>query len=336
MLTVLDHIPDGLLELKATELHTLLSGPTLIHLPGLRQPAMFVSSLLHGNEHSGWEAIRTLLKDYEQTQLPRDVSIFIGNVQAARVNQRFLDGQNDYNRVWGVGDTDEHIMTRRVIDEMKQRGLFLSVDIHNNSGKNPHYACINNTYAKFLRVATLFSSTVVYFIRPKGVQSMAFAELCPAVTVECGTSGAASGTEHALEFLHACLALETISDHAVNRDSFDLYHTVAIVKIRQGIEFGFAPGQFDLTLRHEIETSNFQELPAGTVMGEIADSNDKVLDILDEQGNDVSDQYFSVTDKKLVSRRSLVPAMITTDVDVIRKDCFCYIMEHYPLQAEHD
>ena len=37
MLAVLDYLPEGLLEKKAHELHELLSGPTLIHLPGVNQ-----------------------------------------------------------------------------------------------------------------------------------------------------------------------------------------------------------------------------------------------------------------------------------------------------------
>ena len=34
MLTILDHIPTGLLEAHARDLHTILPGPTLIHLEG--------------------------------------------------------------------------------------------------------------------------------------------------------------------------------------------------------------------------------------------------------------------------------------------------------------
>ena len=331
MLNITESLPEGLLDLSASDLHTLLPGPTLIHLQGQRTEPLFVSVLLHGNEHTGWEVIRKLLSEYNESNLPRSLSILIGNVEAARYNQRYLDQQPDYNRIWDDGDTSEHKMMLQVAAEMKQRNVFLSIDIHNNTGKNPHYACINNTYSQFLQLAILFSHTIVYFIRPKGVQSMAFAKFCPAVTIECGTSGEPDGIDHALQFVHTCLNLEKISEHAVSNRSFDLYHTVAIVKISQDISFGFDQGDYDLRFDKHIETSNFQELTEDTIIAHVKDGIDQVLDIRDEQGNDVYDQYFYIRNGELRTRRSIVPAMITVNTDVIRKDCFCYIMEHYPL-----
>lgn len=331
MLNIIETIPDGLLDLKATELHTMLPGPTLLHLPGRRTRPMFVSVLLHGNEHTGWEAIRRLLAEYSGAELPRALSVFIGNIEAARYSQRFLDHQPDYNRIWGGGDTREQQMMQQVVEQMKAREVFLSIDIHNNTGKNPHYACINTTYPQFLHIATLFSRTVVYFIRPKGVQSMTFAELCPAVTVECGTSGETGSTGHALDFIQRCLQLETISDHAIGSRDFDLYHTVAVVKIPSGIRFGFDGGDHDLLLEHTVEDWNFHEVPEGTVLGRVREGIEQVLDIRDEQGSEATKQYFAIEDGRLVTRRNIVPAMITVNTDIIRKDCFCYLMERYPL-----
>ncbi|MEF8708104.1 MAG: hypothetical protein V5B38_04150 [Candidatus Accumulibacter propinquus] len=62
MLTVLDTLPEHFLDTPARELHRLLPGPTLIHLPGRRQPPLFVSVLLHGNEDSGVVALQSVLR----------------------------------------------------------------------------------------------------------------------------------------------------------------------------------------------------------------------------------------------------------------------------------
>ena len=64
MLDVFDHIPDGLLKLESNQLFQLLKRPTLIHLEGDRQPPLFVSILLHGNETTSWLAMRELLRKY--------------------------------------------------------------------------------------------------------------------------------------------------------------------------------------------------------------------------------------------------------------------------------
>ena len=98
---------------------------------------------------------------------------------------RHLDGQPDYNRVWPGSETDgtaEHALMRDVMQRMADREIFASIDVHNNTGLNPHYACVNVIDNRFLHLAALFSRTVVYFLRPLGVQSMALAKLCPAVT----------------------------------------------------------------------------------------------------------------------------------------------------------
>ena len=62
MLTERYELPEGLLDQDSRGLEAYLGGPTLIHLPGKRQPALFISVLLHGNETSGWDALRALLR----------------------------------------------------------------------------------------------------------------------------------------------------------------------------------------------------------------------------------------------------------------------------------
>ena len=92
---VLDHLPEGLLDTPATGLAALLGGPTLIHLNGHRDPPLFISVLLHGNEVSGWNGVRRLLA--ENRTLARSLMLFIGNVDAAAAGVRTLDHQQDYN-----------------------------------------------------------------------------------------------------------------------------------------------------------------------------------------------------------------------------------------------
>lgn len=334
-LTVLEDIPHGLLELPATELYKKLAGPTLIHLRGQRDPAVFVSVLLHGNEQTSWEAVRKLLAHYESTGLPRSLSLFIGNVEAARYSQRFLDHQVDFNRVWGTSHCAPHPLMLQVIEEMKTRGVFVSVDVHNNTGKNPHYACVNRTENEYLHLARLFSRTMVYFIRPEGVQSMALGKFCPAVTVECGLSGAQLGIDHVYEFIDSCLHLRELPLQPIDRRDIDLYHTIAVTKIHSGYSFAFDDGECDILLDRNIEYYNFRLLPEGTTLGWVRNGVSDPLDIRDEQGNAIADEYLRIVDNKIVTKKNIIPAMITLDTEVIRQDCLCYIMEHYPLDQTY-
>jgi len=330
MLNETDILPDGLLEVAADGLAELLGGPTLIHLPGRRPEPLFVSVLAHGNETTGFHAVQSLLQKYLDQELPRALSLFIGNVDAARQGRRYLDGQPDYNRVWpgtAHAECDETRMLQRVVDSMRARGAFASIDVHNNTGINPHYACINRIDNRFLHLASLFSRTVVYFIRPLGVQSMAMSQVCPAVTIECGKPSHEYGTAHARDYIDACLHLQALPDHPVASHDVDLFHTVATVKIPEQVSFGFDDEAVDLRLLSDIDHLNFRELPAGTPLGWLRDGTMLQLDVRDENDQDVQDRYFAVTDSRLITVRPLMPSMFTLDRDIIRQDCLGYLME---------
>lgn len=334
LLHVRDTIPDGLLDCAIEDLQALLPGPTLIHLPGRREEPLFVSVLLHGNEPAGIQAIQQVLKQYQEQELPRALSIFIGNVSAAASQQRRLDGQPDYNRIWGEGQTPEHAMAAEVVAQMQERNVFASIDVHNNTGLNPHYGCVNKLDHRFLRLATNFSRIVVYFTKPEGVQSGAFAELCPAVTLECGQPEQEYGVKHAAEFLDTVLNMARFSDRQVPEHDIDLFHTVALVKVPETVSFSFdADTGADLCLETDLDHMNFRELAAGTVFGQVKEGVAVRLEATDEKGADRGAHYFSVEDGFLQLNQTVMPSMLTLNEKVIRQDCLCYLMERLALPA---
>lgn len=333
MLTIRQDIPEGLLDLESHELHKLLAGPTLFHLSGSRKPALFVSVLLHGNEPVGWNAIRHILYHYQNRELPRALSLFVGNIHAAKLHQRHLDSQPDYNRIWNEGDSPEHLMAKHVYTEMKQTGLFASIDVHNNTGLNPHYACVNKLDTAFLRLATLFDRTVIYFTRPEGVQSLAFSKLAPAVTLECGKPDNLQGVAHAAEYLTACLNMAEIPSHPIAKQDIELFHTVAVVRVAPNKQIGFHSDNLDIRFVDNIDHLNFCELPVNTVLGWQQSNSELLLKTTDEQDQEVSDNYFHLDGNALRLRRPVMPSMLTRDTRIIRQDCLCYLMERLSLPA---
>ncbi|MGA7178866.1 MAG: M14 family metallopeptidase [Thiobacillaceae bacterium] len=330
MLTELDHLPEGFLEINAAKLYRVVPGPTLIHLAGRKPEPLFVSILLHGNEDTGLLAIQSLLKRHAGQPLPRALSVFIGNVEAACHNLRRLENQPDYNRVWpGSPDTGlaEHELMQRVVDRMAARSVFASIDLHNNTGLNPHYACVNRLEHRFLHLALLFSRIVVYFTQPEGVQTAAFASLCPAVTVECGKPGMVSGAEHAMRFVEAALHLSAFPAHPVPQQDIDLFHTVATVKVPESIAFNVGKSGAALSFIDDIDHLNFRELPSGTLLGHFGLGSQVPLTATNNDHQDIADGYFEVRDGQLLTRRPAMPAMLTRDERVIRQDCLCYLME---------
>ena len=330
MLNTYEHLPAGLLEAGVGELEDLLGGPSLIHLPGRRPEPLFVTVLSHGNETTGFTAVQALLRHYRDRELPRSLSLFIGNVAAARHGQRRLDGQIDYNRIWpgtDAGDCPEVRMMQQVVDNMRERHPFASLDVHNNTGINPHYACINRVDNQFLHLAAQFSRTVVYFIRPLGVQSMAMSHICPAVTLECGKPDHQYGASHAQDYIDACLHMSELPEHPVASGDVDLFHTVATVKVPDNINFGFSDKAVELDLAGDLDHLNFRELPAGTRLGSLRNGNVLPLDVRDENGQPVQEHYFALDNGELVTTRPVMPSMFTLDTKIIRQDCLGYLME---------
>jgi len=327
MLQQFDKLPKGFLDVKAHNLHQILEKPTLIHLQGKRSEPLFISTLLHGNETTGFYAIQKLLRNYNENNLPRSISIFIGNVKAAEAGVRRLEQQVDYNRIW-PGTHQPYLaeahMVKQVTDIMQQKDVWASIDIHNNTGKNPHYACINKLQQKYMQLAGLFSDTLVYFHTPKGVQSSAFAELCPAVTLECGLSGEEAGIDHVLQYLQTVLTLDDFNQPVDTR--LKLFHTVARVKIPEGYSFGFEDDA-TINLLPEIENYNFCELTEGTVLASVEPESSAFLQAFDDDEREVGRAFFEYSEDKILLKKAVMPAMLTMNTQVIRQDCLCYLME---------
>src|SRR5581483_10625584 len=148
----LNTLPEGFLSATPQTVHRVLAQPTLLHLPGRRPEPLFVSVLLHGNEGTGLAAVQSVLRARHARELPRALSIFVGNVEAAAQGLRHLDGQPDFNRVWpGTphGALPEAQLAQQVVEAMTARRVFASIDIHNNTGLNPYYGCVNRLDASY-------------------------------------------------------------------------------------------------------------------------------------------------------------------------------------------
>ena len=339
MLFISEKIPAKLLDVSAQQLHEILPGPTLIHLSGRRQQPLFVSVLMHGNEDTGFVAAQKILREFQNKELPRSLSLFIANISAAKKNVRRLDNQPDYNRIWPGSDdieSPEALMMKQVFEEMKKRQVFASVDIHNNTGTNPFYACVNRLEHKHLQLATLFSRIVLYFIHPQGVQSIAMSKLCPAVTLECGKVNSPNNEQIAYEYINACLHLSELPAHSVAAHDIELFHTVAQVKVPNKHSFSFSDKNADIVFHEDIDHMNFRELPAGTVLGSLKPNSDAQLQACSEAGIDISREFFNNHNNQINLEKAIMPAMLTLNEEVIRQDCLCYLMERLDLSSVPD
>ena len=334
-LNQIDTLPEGFLALENSgDIQQFFDQPTLLHLEGKQTNPLFISVLLHANEDTGFFAVQQLLRKYQDKELPRSVSIFYGNISAAKKGVRRLDGQPDYNRVWPGTEhpeCDETRLMEDVVAEMKKRQPFASIDVHNNTGKNPHYGCINSLDSQFLHLSSMFSRTVVFFETPKGVQSMAMAKMCPSVTVECGQPHQPHGVEHATDFLDTVLHLEELEASPVSPNDVDVYQTVAQVKVPKEYSFSFNDPSADIRFDLKLDKMNFSELKGETVFGYNQNESTANLVAWDDHEKDVTDEYFVQRDNEILLIKPVMPAMLTLVEKIIRQDCLCYLMKRLEL-----
>lgn len=337
-LNIVHEVPNAFLEISYRDIKKLFDSPTLMQLKGSKSPALFVSILLHGNEFSGLQVMQNILKKYKTTigyKLPRDLYIFVGNVDAAELGLRALDGQTDFNRAWpGTPETHTDVakLIADVMTAITKNGLFASIDLHNNTGKNPHYGCISDVTEENKYLCTLFNHISMVFKTPKGVSTMAFDGVCPAITLECSTPGNESALEKALSLVDDLMHLDHFPTKAVPRHDLQLVQNSATIKINQDVTIAFEEEGdthegIDLVIVKDFDRHNFTLLEQGEVF-----AHTKVVQplvVTSQEGKDITEEIIQNVNGAISLKKALMPAMITLDTTIVLQDCLCYLLEDY-------
>jgi len=312
-LSTYNALPDGLLECPAAQLADVLSGPTLFDLSGGRKGTLFVTVLQHGNETSGWDAMRMLLSAGDTPPL----MLFVANIDAARDNVRKLPNRVDFNRAWEGGESPEAAIANEVTERAMAAEPLAAIDIHNNTGRNPPYSVVTRTDERSLGAAAAFAQRVIVIDHP-GVQTRRFSEFCTAVTVEVGTARDPSSAERASAYLEA--AFRWREPPRVSSRPLYLYRNLARIMV-EGEDGAVTP-------REDFEALNFERAEGGTVIANVR--NGRGLKAVDEHGADVTVRYLETADGEIRLRRAVTPSMFTTDLRAARADCLCYLLEPLP------
>ena len=322
-------LPDGFFDISTANIRNLFPNPTLIHLEGKDPNFLFISILLHGNEFTGLKVMQKVLAEHAH-DLPRSILMFVGNVRAAEANRRYLPDQVDYNRCW-PGTIQEPSatsqMTQRIVEIAHGLPLFAAIDIHNNTGRNPHYACVTDPSLENQNLAARFNRVGMVF-NHKGLCTMAFDGICPAATLECGLPGDPDGIEHACRFIEDMLTLDELPHKQPTRHALHLVESHLTLNIPEHVSFEFDPAaDADLRFENEIEDRNFTLVDPHQVFGYTRVA--RPISITDLDGHDVTDDIMRIEQGKIYLNNTLMPAMLTRDKLVIRQDCLCHLMQDY-------
>lgn len=326
MLNIIHNIPKALINCDIRDINKVLETPTLIHIKGEKPNPLMISTLLHGNETTSFYVLQKLLKDFDEKIPQRDVIIFVGNVEAASLGLRQIEGEKDFNRIWKKADCLENKMAMQIVEYVSSKKPFANIDIHNNSGNNPFYACINKIDSSFLQLASLFSKRVVYFTEPSEVESMAFSHYCPSLTIEAGKSGHPDSITEVYLFITKVLELDSIELDKRSK-GLAVYHTIARLKIKKdsSIDFDNTSNKNDISFVSHLESFNFSSINPGFEFAKVSGSDE--IRVVDNNDKDITDIFFKYEEGRLITMQSFIPSMLTKNKDIIKSDCLGYVME---------
>ena len=329
-----DHLSTDLIGLDPRDIRHVFPHPTFVSIKGRNQQPLFISALLHGNELTSFRILQRLAARYKNKAPARSLLIFIGNVDAAAEGVRHLPHQPDFNRIWAKGESAYHALTADVTAIAREAAPFASIDIHNNTGANPIYGCVNALRPADLQLAASFAPLGVFYLNPPTTQSIAFSHFCPAITIECGKGDDPIGLEAADRLIENTIALERFSDTPLPDDALTLYETVGRMVVDPACSFSFgaggtdgadSAGGADVQFRPDLDKLNFVDLDENTALARCRPEK-RPIHVLDEHGTDITTEFIHYTDGNAHLTTKATPSMISHDPDIIRQDCLGYLM----------
>lgn len=315
-----------------------LGGPTAIRVPGRdRSRTRVVVTLLHGNEPSGARALHAWLRGGPSPAV--DALLVLGNVAAALeapgFAHRMLPGRRDLNRCFRgpFGDADG-ALARAILDAVRTARPEALVDVHNNTGHNPGYGVGIEPSAAALHLSSLFGERFVWSELRIGALIEALRGL-PSVTAEVGRSGDPAADARALDGIRAFLERDCVLPEAPP-PPLEILVSPMRATLRPGVRVAVADApasDIELTVKADLDRHNFEPVAAGVAIGWVRDGG-LPLELRDADGLDRSHEYFRVEAGRLLTRRSFVPIMITTDPTIARSDCLFYVASPRARESE--
>ena len=320
-----------LLDLNATQLLGPLDGPTLFDLSSSNAPPAFISVLLHGNETSGWDGIRSVLsKRIQQGVALPSLLLLVGNVAAAAQGARYLDDQVDFNRIWDGGEGEQIQWADKVFDYVKQRQPHFAADMHNNSGPNPPFSIIANTYAETLEAARAYGPLSILARQPHGNLTRRFSQICTSISCELGMASDLQSAHRAESYINAIFnGFESNED---TEQEFKLHRNDVRVIVDHN---GGRASPLDVpVLDPVLDKFNFEWVGSGTVLAKL-ESHHRALRAVDADHRDVSNEYLHHDYRRGDIRlaRDVVISMYTRDPLLALQDCVCYFLEPVDMDA---
>jgi hypothetical protein len=287
-----------------------------------------VTTLIHGNEPSGFIALHKLLRNKIKPAV--NIRFIICNIEAAKLvpefSHRYLQAGEDLNRFFSSTQEDSEIIGRA--QTIKQMVAAVNpeavIDLHNTSGLSPAFGVAIDSSERALDLISLFTDKVILTgLRVGAIMEQVFSG--PIVTIECG--GAGQIQSHQLAYSGLVKFVKDISVFNRHASTVDIHQHPYRVELLPNISVAFGHNHLptaDVTLRIDAEQLNNQLTPKGEFIGWYEGIGKLPFTVKNEQGDEQLEAMFSLQNGCIFTKQSLQIFMATTNSDIATNDCLFY------------
>ena len=86
----------------------------------------------------------------------------------------------------------------------------------------------------------------------------------------------------------------------------------------------------DIMFYSQIDHYNFQQIPQQTALAKTNILKSVYLDVINEEGEQIWQEYFFIKDKIMYTKQIITPSMLSINYQIVKQDCLCYLMEPMP------
>lgn len=314
-----------------------LKKPTIFHQAGEdSSAAILITVLQHGTEPCGFRAM--LREIAKHPTYPHDVYWLVANPKSAQqvpyFFERLAPGGQNYNRIWveDPATPDEHIAAElyAFLSGLPLRGM---IDLHSFAARHTAPHCFISTADP--RTVAIMKRLVPYIFVHRSVTGTLeerMAEHCVSAVIECGTNDTAEADGFAYRIIQKFLIEMDYREGRNPVIAQGMAENSLNVKVKPDVKVGWGrrrdPTQ-DLTLRHDFDSLNHREQPAGTLIG-WADSLDPLFAHYRGEAVDIT-QVFHLEGEAIYLKRAKVPNLMAIQ-EYIAKESGWYFFDQVPLE----
>lgn len=310
-----------------------LQQPSLISQQGRdTSRCRLMITLLHGNEPSGLKALWRWLKSEQKPEVTS--YFFIGVVEAALEEPGFVHRHfphlRDLNRCFeGPFDDVPGQIASTLLNLIEALKPEATLDVHNTSGSGPSFAVSFSDSPSHIALSSLFTERLLLTETRLGAIMEKTTEALPIVTIECGGAIDPESERVAWDGLQRFLTLNNVLQEPPHDWQMEVLTDPIRITLTEHASIAYSEtpsAEADLTLPPDIEHLNFGRIQANTPLAALKQPGTSVIQAKDGRGNVRTEELFEARGAELFSRVGLKAFMITTNPQIAKSDCLCYVV----------